>query len=111
MIELIVLNYLKSNGINAYMEHNEIQGNEFVVIEKNSDYTTNGLSYARISIDIYAETLYKTSLLAEEIKELMMSINELDSISRVDLETIRNDTDTIMKKYRYYAEFDLVYYD
>ena len=49
--------------------------------------------------------------LNEEVKEVMMTITILPSISSCRLNADYNFTDTTKKRYRYQAVFDLVHYE
>lgn len=109
-IEEIIIDYLTSKDINAFCEEQEEKYTEYVIMNKASDYESEHIGYATVSFDVYSDSLLNTSRLANRLKSLMLSIIELDSISNVSVESVRNNTDTISKRYRYYAEFDLVYY-
>ena len=80
MIEKIVLDYLKSKSINAYMERNNGIKGDFVLIEKTGGGEENHIKNSTLAIQSFSDSLYNTALLNEKIKELMkqMKRNEAD---------------------------------
>ncbi len=110
MIEKIVLDYLKSKGFKAYMEENPDLKSEYVLIEKTGGSEENHIKRATLAIQSFSNSLYKTAVLNEKLKEAMKQIIGLDSISKCTLNADYNFTDTTSKRYRYQAVFDVVYY-
>ena len=53
--------------------------------------------------------MYKAAELNEKVKAAMERLIELDSVSKCELNTDYNFTDTDKKQYRYQAVFDVVY--
>lgn len=110
MIEKEVLDYLTDKlNCNVYLEEPDNEERTYIVISKSSDYIIDHLNFATIDFYIYSDTLYNTSLFSEEVKRVMMNIIELNNISNVELNSLYNFTDTEKKKYRYFADFDIVY--
>ncbi len=110
MIEKIVLDYLKSKSINAYMERNNGIKGDFVLIEKTGGGEENHIKNSTLAIQSFSDSLYNTALLNEKIKELMKQIIELDEVSKCSLNSDYNYTIPNTKEYRYQAIFDLVHY-
>lgn len=110
MIEKIVLDYLKSKNINAYMERNNGIKGDFVLIEKTGSGEENHIKNSTLAIQSFSDSLYNTALLNEKIKELMKQIIELDEVSKCSLNSDYNYTIPNTKEYRYQAIFDLVHY-
>lgn len=112
MIEQIVLDYLNSNlqNVSAFTEIPKEPPTSFVLIEKTGGGKDNYIERATITVQSYAESMYKAALLNEEVKELMENIITLNQISRCKLNSDYNFTDTRRKQYRYQAVFNLVYY-
>ena len=110
MIEKIVLDYLKSKNINAYMERNNGIKGDFVLIEKTGGGEENHIKNSTLAIQSFSDSLYNTALLNEKIKELMKQIIELDEVSKCSLNSDYNYTIPNTKEYRYQAIFDLVHY-
>lgn len=110
MIEKIVLDYLKSKSINAYMERNNGIKGDFVLIEKTGGGEENHIKNSTLAIQSFSNSLYNTALLNEKIKELMKQIIELDEVSKCSLNSDYNYTIPNTKEYRYQAIFDLVHY-
>lgn len=111
-IEELVIKYLSENDIQAFAEEPGEPISEYVVIEKSSDYEDNHINFCSLSFDIYSDSMLSTARFAESIKRLMLDIIKYTSyVSKCSVENVYNDTDTVKKKYKYYGEFDLVYYD
>ena len=108
MVEKIVKDYLKSSlGIPVRLEEEDDLGNEYVLIEKTGSSTGNHIASATLAIQSYSMSLYGAASLNERVME---EIIELDDISRCELNTDYNYTDTVRKKYRYQAVYDIVHY-
>ncbi len=111
MIEEIVLYYLQENlNVDCYMEKPVDPPSSYVLIEKTSGGEKNMIKTAMLAIQSYAETLAKAALLNEKVKEVLKDIKDLDSISKCQLNSDYNFTDTATKKYRYQAIYDFVYF-
>lgn len=111
MIEKIVLNYLKDTlPVQAYMEEEPEMPEEYVLIEKTGSGEENFIKEAQIVIQSYSTSLYGAAMLNEEVKEKMKRIIVLDDITRCELNSDYEYTDTSRKKYRYQAVFDITHY-
>ena len=112
MIEQRLLEYLNSSlsPVPCYMEMPEDPTGQFVIIDKTGSSVTNRITKANFAIQSYADTLYEAAELNERVKEAMDSMLELDTISKVELNSDYNFTDTDLKAYRYQAVFVLTYY-
>ena len=110
MIEKIVLDYLEQNTAVLVSTEKRSQSGKYIVIEKVGGGETNHIKRASIAVQSYADTMYEAAELNETVKALMQGIVALGSVSSCRLDTDYNFTDTISKKYRYQAVFDLVHY-
>lgn len=115
MIELILLDYLVSKmEVPIYLEEPKRadDGNpkNCIVFEKTGSGEKDKLKAATFAFKSYGETMYKAAALNEELKTALESANELDSISKIKLNSDYNFTDTETKRYRYQAVFDIKYY-
>lgn len=115
MIELTVLNFLKSQNIgcvgeNVFMEKPQKQDlEEFVLIEKTGSEKVNHINRATIAIQSWSSSMYNAAKLNEEVKDAMEKIIGYTEISKCSLNSDYNFTDTKTKSYRYQAVFDLVF--
>ena len=110
MIEEKIKDIFEKNGIRCFLtDQNDIS--ECVVISKTNDYPEDGLWTATFDVDIYADTLYKASLLAEKVKTIILNVdfNNNDSISKIMINSLYKSNDLTKKKYRYYCDFDCFY--
>ena len=111
MIEQRLLEYLNSSlAVPCYMEMPEDPTGQFVIIEKTGSSITNRITKANFAIQSYADSLYDAAALNEQVKAAMDSMLEMDTISKVELNSDYNFTDTDLKAYRYQAVFVLTYY-
>lgn len=110
MIEKIVLDYLSGKlSVPVLMEIPSNPTKEYVVVQKTGSGRENHINRATIAIRSYSVSLFKTAELNEMVKDAMFDITELVDVSKCELNSDYNATDTTNKKYRYQAVFDLVY--
>ena len=111
MVEKIVKDYLQSSlGIPVRLEEEDDLGNEYVLIEKTGSGKENHVESATLEVQSFSTSLYGAATLNERVKAAMEKIIELDDISKCELNSDYNYTDTNRKKYRYQAVFDIVYF-
>src|SRR5690625_4825216 len=111
MIEIIVLNYLKNNlSVPVHVEKPTQKPQRYVVIDKIGSSKENHLLSSTIAFQSYAESKYEAALLNEEVKEAIENMIVLDEVSKVELNSDYNFTDTTTKEYRYQAVFDINHY-
>ena len=111
MIEKIILDHLNSKLTEpVYMEHPDPAPATFVLIEKTGSGRSNRLPSSTFAFQSYAESLYDAAVLNEKVKEAADSLETLDTIGRVRLNTDYNFTDTTTKRYRYQAVYDITHY-
>ena len=111
MIEEKVREYLEDKlDIPVRMEEEPGLPEEYVLIEKTGSGGEDHIKRATLAIQSYSTSLYGAASLNERVKEAMEEIIELDDISRCELNTDYNYTDTARKKYRYQAVYDIVHY-
>jgi hypothetical protein len=112
MIEQIILEYLKDklDTDDVYTETPQEPPSVFVRIEKTGGNRNAYLKRATVAVQSYGSSLHEAASLNEIVIEAMLGIDELDSISKCELNSDYNFTDTQQKKYRYQAVFNLTYY-
>ena len=111
MIEKTILDYLSGAlSVPCFMEMPEVLPPSFVVIEKTGSSVSNKIPQATFAIQSYAKTLFAAAQLNEQVKGVIDSIIELDSIINVELNSDYNYTDTGLKAYRYQAVFVVTHY-
>lgn len=112
MIEKIVLDYLTDClSVPVYMEMPEEPPASFVLLEKTGSSRRDWIDEATLAIQSYGATLLEAASLNEAVKTAMQSITDLASVSRAELNSDYNYTDTTSKRYRYQAVYDFVYFD
>ena len=111
MIEIIILNHLKSKlPESVQLEKPSSQTGNYVVFEKTSSGKSNHLPSATFAFQSYGKSLYEAAELNERVKNAVESLIELDEIRGVTLNSDYNFTDTTTKEYRYQAVYDIRYY-
>ena len=111
MIELLILNYLKSKGFDAHLEMpKNLPAFPFVIIEKTGSTRSNMITTSTLAIQSYAGSMYETIQLNEAIKEAMDDAVTLQEVTKVALNGDYNFTDIDTKRYRYQAVFDITHY-
>lgn len=111
MIEKCVCDYLNEvMGLPCYWEKPEVMPEEFLIVEKTGGKVTEHIKSATIAVQSYAGSMYRAAELNEAVKAVMDHLAELDGVSRVELNSDYNFTDTTTKQYRYQAVFDIVHY-
>ena len=111
MIEKILLDYLRSKlSVPVKMEEEADLPEKYVLLEKTGSSMTNYIRNATVAIQSYAGSIYEAAELNEEVKAAMDEIIVLDEITRSELNSDYNYTDTATKRYRYQAVYDLTHY-
>ena len=108
MIETVLLNYLNSEELSAtvYMEQPKVKPEAFFVLEKTGGSQTNHINESNFIVQSNAPSLAQAAQMNEEIKAAMLNAITLDDISRVELNSNYNYTDSATKQYRYQADRD-----
>ena len=99
MIEEKVREYLEDKlDIPVRMEEEPGLPEEYVLIEKTGSGEENQIASASLAIQSYSGSLYGAASLNEREKEAMEKIVEMDDISKCQLNSDYNYTDTTRKK-------------
>lgn len=109
MIEKIILDHLTSClQIPVYLEHRDNEPDSFVLLERIGSSTDNLITTVSFAIQSYGPSMLEACKLNERVKDAMDRSIELNSLSKVSLDSDYNFTDTETKRYRYQAVYDLV---
>ena len=110
MIAKTLLDYLDSVlDVPVVMEAPE-QTTGYVLIDQTGSSRTNHIITTTFAIQSYGSSLYNAMLLNDEVKDAMVGFAELDEITRVELETDYNFTNTATKQYRWQAVYQITHY-
>ena len=110
MIAKTLLDYLDTNlDVPVSMEAPE-QTTGYVLIDQTGSSRTNHIITTTFAIQSYGDTLYNAMLLNEEVKDAMVGFAGLDEVTRVELETDYNFTNTATKQYRWQAVYLITHY-
>ena len=111
MIEIIVKEYLsKQLEIEVVTERSDAKMKKYLFIEKTGSSRENFIDTATITIQSYAESMYEAAVLNERVKKAMDDIAVLSNVSKSELNSDYNFTDTTKKEYRYQAVYDITYF-
>lgn len=113
MIEVTILNYLKTALAPTMVTTERLQGmpDSYVLIEKTGSRQIDMLYASTFAIQSYGASLYEAMSLNEAVKDAMISAGQdLNVITRVELNSDYNYTDTSTKRPRYQAVFDITHY-
>ena len=111
MIELVIKNYLDGHlDVPSFFEHQSGLKGKYVLIEKLSGGKRNMLNSSVFVFQSYADSLFESAQLNEQVKEAVEAMIELPEITGIQLNSDYNFTDTQTKKYRYQAVFDIGHY-
>lgn len=114
MIEETVRNFLLSNlDVPVYYQvPKENLPEEFVVIEKTGSYRNDRLTESTFALQSYAPKLYRAMLLNEKVKKAMDAMAQsIDDVTKSELNTDYNFTDSSTKRYRYQAVYVVTHYE
>lgn len=110
MIETLLIDYLSEHlEVFVGMEAPE-QTTDYVLIDKTGSSRNNHIITSSFAIQSYGTTLYDAMLLNQEVTEAMSGLIELNQITRVELETDYNFTNTATKQYRWQAVYNITHY-
>ena len=110
MIAKTLLDYLgEALDVPVFMEAPK-QKTDYVLIDQTGSSRTNHIITTTFAIQSYGDSLYNAMLLNEEVKTAMVGFAELDEVTRVELETDYNFTDTTTKQYRWQAVYQITHY-
>lgn len=110
MIAKQLLDYLGSVlDVSVRMEAPE-QTTGYVLIDQTGSSRTNHIITTTLALQSYGATLYEAMLLNEAVKEAMVGFAELGNITRVELQTDYNFTNTATKQYRWQAVYLITHY-
>lgn len=110
MIVKTLLDFLGSElDVGVYMEQPSELTN-YVLLDQTGSSRTNHITATTIAVQSYGPSLYEAMVLNEAVKEAMDKFVELDEVTRVELDTDYNFTDTTTKQYRFQAVYLITHY-
>lgn len=110
MILKDLVEYLNDNlSVDTYTEAPE-ELTDYVLIEQTGSSRANHIITTTVAIQSYAPSLYEAMLLNDEVKVKMEGFAALDQVTRVELETDYNFTNTATKQYRWQAVYNITHY-
>lgn len=110
MIAKTLLDYLDSVlDVPVVMEAPE-QTSDYVLIDQTGSSRTNHIITTTFAIQSYGDTLYEAMVLNDAVKDAMVDFAELGNVTRVELQTDYNYTNTATKQYRWQAVYLITHY-
>ena len=110
MIAKLLLDYLSSAlEVPVVMEAPE-ETTGYVLIDQTGSSRENHIITTTFALQSYGETLYRAMLLNNKVEEVMKGFADLNEITRVQLDTDYNFTNTATKQYRWQAVYQVTHY-
>ena len=110
MIAKTLLDYLSSVlDVPVVMEAPD-QVTDYVLIDQTGSSRMNHITTTTLALQSYGATLYEAMLLNREVEEAMDGFAELGEVTRVELNTDYNFTNTATKQYRWQAVYNITHY-
>ena len=110
MIAKTLLDYLDSAlDVPVVMEAPE-RLTDYVLIDQTGSSRTNHIITTTFAIQSYGDSLYEAMVLNDEVKDAMVDFAELGNVTRVELQTDYNYTNTATKQYRWQAVYLITHY-
>lgn len=110
MIAKTLLDYLNASlDVPVFMEAPD-QTAGYVLIDQTGSSRENHITTTTFAIQSYGATLYEAMLLNDSVTQAMGGFLELGEVTRVELETDYNFTNTATKQYRWQAVYNITHY-
>lgn len=110
MIAKDLLDYLgEALSVGVYMESPEELTN-YVLLDQTGSSRNDHIITTTIAVQSYAPSLYEAMVLNESIKAAMEGFAQLANVTRVELDTDYNFTNTVTKQYRWQAVYNITHY-
>lgn len=110
MIAKDLLDYLgEALSVGVYMESPEELTN-YVLLDQTGSSRNDHIVTTTIAVQSYAPSLYEAMVLNESVKEAMEGFAQLANVTRVELDTDYNFTNTTTKQYRWQAVYNITHY-
>jgi hypothetical protein len=111
ILPIIVKDYLKERlGLPVYNEEPEKPPGRFCIVVQTSSGRDNFIDRAVIAVQSFGGSLAETMKLNERVVAAMSELSALPEISRCQLNSDYDFTDTTTKRHRYQAVFDIIFY-
>lgn len=116
MIEITVRDYLIKKLSVPVLFEKPTGAEEYVLIERTGGNRNDYINRATFAVQSYSDTMQNAARLNEEVKDALIGngftthgIIESEDISKCELISDYNFTDTTTKEYRYQAVYNIVY--
>lgn len=110
MIVTDLLQYLNEHlTVEAYAEAPE-DITDYVLIEQTASSRSNHIITTTIAVQSYGSSLLDAMTLNSEVEAAMNEFLTLDNVTRVELETDYNFTNTTTKQHRWQAVYNITHY-
>lgn len=112
MIAKILLDFLNADttlNTPAYMEV-PTELTDFILLDQTGTSQENHITTTTIAVQSYGATMWDAMTLNEKVKDAMERFLLLDIVTKVELETDYNFTNTETKQYRWQAVYNITHY-
>ena len=104
-----LINYLSEN-LEVYVGMEAPNETEYVLIDQTGSSRQNHVITTSVAIQSYGSTLYDALVLNERVKNAMADFVADEQVTRVQLDTDYNFTNTATKQFRWQAVFLITHY-
>lgn len=111
LIDIVVKNHVAGLvDCPVYMEYPQEPPERFAIVDKTDGSREDGLNIALFIAQSYGRSKLEAMMLNEQVKAAMDSLIELDRVAECDMSNDYPFPDTLHKKHRYQAVYEIVYY-
>lgn len=109
IIQDLVLFLNEKMSVGVYTEQPE-QLTGYILLDQTGSSRKDFIVTTTIAIQSYGDSLYNAMLLNEALKEAMVDFQAEPNVTRVELQTDYNYTNTASKQYRWQAVYLITHY-
>lgn len=111
MIEPLIVEHLSDKlSVFVGLEHPDKKQDSYVVFEKTGSTRSNHLIGSMFAFQSYANSKFEASVLNQKVIDAILSLEYLNRVVSVKLNSDYDFTDTETKRYRYQAVFLIKHY-
>ena len=109
MIEEIIQNYLREQGLPCSLSMPEKPSGDFCLLQKTGSDYGDGIFTATLAVQSYGGSRYAAARLSHRVVETMLAADRLPTVVRCRLVTDYDFPDTVRRLPRYQAVFTITH--
>lgn len=112
MIESILIDQLKTEtGHDAFVMVPDDMPGEFYIIDRTATSQANHIVTINCAVQSYAKSAARAAEMAEQAVACLEALADRDDFSKCEMYNLYMFTDTVRKRPRYQAMFEIIYYE